>query len=479
MPNRPNTGPLSTFDKSTQTLDDFKIKKPFAGTLTDVSTLEQANDWNHMFDAAIRLQKNISTSSSQTYDSNGDPVNTDASTVVYKETVPLTFSISSTGVTTTTGTVPAIFGTDPFLNSNFSVSGTVKEIRTGGSESCYESGLVGQYTAQNNYGFTPWVVNNNNYFTCITPTLSSRAGSGYTVSIGVVASNNELNWVDPFYRGSGTIYNYSLPGYSPALTIYRLGTGYTEVFNTVSGTSNWAIGCVQIYGGSIQFGTNTYLESSLYLANLPADRKGGGYVTLTNVPGTTADQEIGFSLHAERLPSDGSLNSLCGFLLRTSGTSTNMSGYALLFSGASASNITNRQTAQNVRIIKLSGHDMTADAGGSGSNFLTDTGVTSLSSTSTVKVNNQGGVKYFYKFSIVGNTLSLDESAGGATFTNILSVTDSSITTGTGGFFVKPFSTGDNTDRIMCFNNFYFQEKKSTSIDVELEILMVKSGIDN
>jgi len=478
MPNRPNTGPTSTFEISTQTLDDFKIKQPYAGVLTDTATLQQASDWNHMFDATIRLQKTISTGSSLTYDENGDPISTDASTVIYRDTLNYSGSAASESIKTVTGTIPSIFGTDPFLNSSFSICATVKENRSGASESCYESGLVNNYTTKDNFGFTPWVVNNNNYFTSVCPDATDRTGSAFTVSIAIIKSNPELNWVDAFYRGSGTIYNYSLPGYSPALVIYKMSTGYTEVINSVAGTSNWAIGCVNIYGGSIQFGTNTYLQNSLYMANLPADKKGAGYVTLTNIPGTTADQEIGFSLHAERLPSDGSLSSLCGFLLRASGTSTNMAGYALLFAGNSANSLVNRQTAQNVRIVKLSGHDMSADASSSGSGFLTDVGVTSLTGTDTVKVNNYGGNTYFYKFSAIGTTIKLEQSVNGAAFTTLLTVTDASISSGTGGFFVKPFLTGDNTDRIMCFNNFYFQEKVTGSIDFDVEVIMVKSGVD-
>lgn len=122
-------GSLSTFSGA---LDQFTIKLPFSSISNTSSALIKSADFNHYFDACIKIQQFLTTKLGKTFATLDNSTNKDTNGYTYgsalldKSSHTFTFSSFPTfAVTEQTLSVPAAFGTTPFNDRTFTIIPTV------------------------------------------------------------------------------------------------------------------------------------------------------------------------------------------------------------------------------------------------------------------------------------------------------------------------------------------------------------------
>jgi hypothetical protein len=421
-------GSSSTFSATGNILDSFPILRPYdpsAGLQNqNTNALEQASQINHYFDAVINIEK-------QTIGSLGVPIVSQIDTKSLTNNCilsyqSLTIPVSGNSVTSTV-TIPAAFGANPFANKGFSLSPTVY-FNTPNLKGIYANQAWSNTGQFNSTLFLPQI------YTMVAP-ISGNTYSLTVKNIPYYTSSYSLNYTfsETFAYGEypNLSHNQSVPlnaRYSANLG-GKLGPGINGIV------------------------VEPYLQSpiatpALQLSSCFLGKGQWGLITPQNMP-TMGDWEVIFYLNF--LPRWGINNpSYCynraGIILRQTGSLTNCSGYCL--------SIGESNTSLQARVLKVQNHNLQQDSrayefsdaypntGWRGTGNVTDL----LGSGTFATFQNQAG--YWYRFRIAGSVISLDYSTDKSSWSSVFSpITDGSPLPTSGakaGFFTKALEDPDS-----------------------------------
>lgn len=407
MQYRHSDGTLSDFGRTPGQVDQFRLKTPFNDDVTDSNSLEIANDFNHMFDACLRLEN--SNNGLRV----GGPIYGLAPGIVgaTRRGVRLsaaTHTLVQVGVTyTASGVIPVEYGADPFLDPNFSVMHTIYNEPSG---SDIVEGLWSN--AASNYDALTASASVPRFKIAVYP--SSSDGSGRNYSIKVVAEETPYGYADDGYR-TGENYSHTLEGVG---VVRPLGAAWGGDYKVMGNTAA-TFSCTE--GES-----DTLVAHSIVMSTEHRNNGYGGLAYPVSVLSGT-DQSIEFTYVGFRSrniePGGGEKITSCGFILRGNGLSTAASGYCLLIGDTSV-------VPPEMHIVRI------ADA-----NLLTDLdGFTTFRSTpECTELATGGGIlgsDTRYRFSIIGSDIYLHSKTGMyGTWTLVMSANDSAYTSGRAGMF--------------------------------------------
>ena len=432
MSNSPSDGPLSDFDAPLETFDEFRIKTPFTGDTTDTDSLEQANDWNHMFDAAIKTQKYAKGVSLGNYYT-ADPAGTEAvASTVARIDVDAISATSTNASFTMTGTVPADFGTNPFLSSGFSMMLT-PSYTSGSKDSAFVGGLN---TSGPLAGYSGVESSETQVVWSVKPTVLAKTGSGYTVTGKLI---KPATIVEDGFRYPLTAHNSTS---NRALTSISAGSAS---WNSLIPT--WDVYCSRATGeGIIEGIRNTYFKGStstvahgIFMTgdnNLYFNTSGGCVLRKAM---TYYNQEINFTLsnfYSIALTTRYLEGHIFLKSIYTSGTDQ-LNGYGLvIFNSGYILSPVNHTDKLRAYIVKYANYQpkTVSNAGPVSSTFL-PAGVTLLGAGTEVTLDHDylSSVRTRYRLTCTEsggvNTITLWKRVDNGSWTSVVSGTDSAYLT--------------------------------------------------
>lgn len=408
------TGALSSFSGSA---DDFVIKHPFQ---TGANSLEAAAHFNHYFDACLELEYYLTffaggplttyaTQTNNGAESSGSNLRLSLQTL----TQALSGSTSNIEINFT---VPEFFGANPFLDSRFSITTNVflEPNASGGVRA------VSQANSQLN-SFWNRLIDLPQVYYSIKPT----GGRNATLVCKLVHSSHGGSLSGEFFD------SFDRPGNT------QLGYDWSESENS----NQRAIEIVAI---------NLLGRIPTRLAALQSrilDNENGKAGIAYPIPfGTSQDQEIEFELYN----SEGTTMCRAGPMIRFSGSRTNASFYGLALS--------NRTSPFNVaQLVLIQGVNLdTPDEPEGNNTWVVGSGtVTELGSPFFTKNSNAYGDTIRYRLKAVGTAITVDEKIGSGGWTSKVSVTNSALTNGRPGLFVKSRRVSKSTYGRHLIRNLY------------------------
>lgn len=440
-------GSLSTFPDS---VDQFLYKNP--------GDRELSSHFNHYFDAALNLENYLLGSLGGSLESLYSEEH--SGTIIENENLLLSYVTvtgSLSGAITTVNfdlTVPARFGSTPFDDWRFSIGHSVYLNIGSTVKGLWANRDWGQNGSLNQ------MINLPQLFTSFKPT----GGRNYRATVNLIkfgtGGADPNTFYDSFERG-GTSEQQS-PGAD--WVEEENGRGFTVKTRNHStggqGNQSWCLWVSPERGGN----------------------PGGGWIYPSNFP-VSNDMEVEYDIYDWGFTGvdSGEYYSLAGPMVRMSGTVTNASFYGVIMGHGTA--------AGHAQLVKVSGVNLMENypttyaesqrprPDSTNPNTLAGTAgtVTVLASGFTVQKSAGHATTAKYRLRAEGTTISFTENFNGGGWTSLASVTDSTLTSGKMGLWVK--SLNGATDRIYALRNVYCRILDQTALlSVRLNILYALIG---
>ena len=312
MPFRDSSGPLSSFDAGSATLDDFELKTPFT-TLGVGTSLIKAADWNKMFDAASRIRTTISTEAGGgigTFGS-GDIIATPSNVTLSYHTVTLAGSAGVETITSSIQTVPAEFGDNPFLDLGFGMAHTLNRTPSGNVQGVW-------YTGENaGFGRINELMAQTQPLVAITPEAANGTGRTYKIRLRNMNFGNAGETISDTFKRLGNL----------SVTLPNIGIGVCLVPN-----SSWA-SWTPVLGWNNNISTflsttsiNTTSGWHLIMASTLGNMPTAGYALTTLPTSTDCSLEFTYADYRAIQMTNSDIADSVGFGLRMSADGKNFYG---------------------------------------------------------------------------------------------------------------------------------------------------------
>lgn len=459
----PRDGSLSTYPNA---VDQLAIKWPIGNdringqTASTRNDLERSGHWNHMFDACLQMEKYLQKISAGgavvTYNSSGAIVQGPNLVLAYElRTLPASGSQTEWVYTLNT---PAIFGPTPFTDWRFTIAPSVYVNVVGPS---YLRPAAGSMSAFSDNDYRPELLS------VYQPHVLVEPVSGRVFKLRI-----RTHQMHP----KSQLIGECLETCQRPTTTDVLGSSWLRAGDyDAMGIGNQTFGV----GGA---GTLLYLSSEgKYTDPNTTWWEENWGVAFPSSMGVSNDQQVIFRPFTWKGDGVevGDYMSRVMLALRVSGdwgyTGGNMNMYAVVFGDE-------QMTSANLptigRLVKFT------------NNYLFDINVyDSFSLTAAAAAASVTGLGTFplrfasdhslpnlkYRFRVQGSTLTVAEAPDGVTYTTLLSVTDSTHTSGSVGMFALPMrgtGTNEKCRRTMFFDYLLYQVLSGESpCDVKANIL--------
>lgn len=444
----PRDGSLSTYPVS---LDQLAIKWPIGNdringqASSTRNDLERAVHWNHMFDACLNLEKYMQKVSAGggiiTYTATGGVLQGQNIILTYESrTLPASGSQTEWTYTLTT---PDIFGDTPFNDWRFNISPCI-----------YVDVLPAQYLrpvrglqgAFSDYDYRPELLS------VYQPHVLVEPVSGRVFKLKVKTHQ--------MHSRSQLIGELLETGQRPTTTD-QLGASWLRSGSYPAmgiGNTSFTVGAP---------GNLFYLSSEGEYGNPNSNTWQENWgLAFPSTMGTSQDQQVIFSPYTwkgDGVDTGDYMQRAC-LVLRFSGdwgnTAGNLNFYAVVIGDETMGALNRPTTGRLMKFVNNYMFDINVYDSFALTAAVANSSASSLGTFPLKLSLNHNLPNLRYRFRAQGTTLTVDEAEDGQNYTNLLSVTDSSHSSGTVGVLSLPMrgtGSGEKCRRLMYFNYLNFQ----------------------
>ena len=462
-------GQLSSFPTSA---DQFAVKVPYDNSKTtaeqDADAIEQSNHFNHMFDAAVKIENYVLSGSGGVgglvVSKYSYPV--DPNDVVHPnlKMAYATITLSMTGNTiTATALVPAAFGDEPFKNKGFSMSHSTYVTPRGATSAVEGIWANTNWGANGPFNDTfKWY----QFFNMIRPVT----GRTFELTVTNLPLHSTSESVQPTFTDN-MVYTSSDPN---SIQNIPSRTGWNG-----SATNRGLIALSSSKYGDGYAYWKCYCEYN--------DNKAYGWIWPKSLPENLTNSYVEFEVYqsvyetnedrAQSFIDTNEIYSRLGPMVRANGTLASASFYCLAIGDVARDSLagagkTRIQESRTGRLLKVIGTNLsTAPAGKptSGTAWSTGTTVTVLASAVDLNTANRR-----YRLQASGTTISvLQADSPYSSWSVAASATDATLASGMSGFFAQAMD--DSSARGITFkNDLTITSLTSSPLTVSTQLLFLQ-----